>query len=79
MACAKAVLVSSGCGAAVDLVKSGDNGYIFKSNNLVDLHNKLLSLVCDTEKVKEMGVRSGILIKKWNYLTTCEAIERLLT
>ena len=79
MACAKAVLVSSGCGAAVDLVKSGDNGYIFKSNNLVDLHNKLLSLVCDTEKVKEMGVRSGILIKKWNYHTTCEAIERLLT
>jgi len=39
MACSRAILVSDRCGAAVDLVNNGINGFIFKNNNSSHLYN----------------------------------------
>lgn len=78
MACGKAVLASDGCGAAIDLVVEGENGYIFRSKNSSDLQEKLLRMVNDIRRVKQMGLKSSVLIEKWNYEVTCDALEQLI-
>lgn len=41
MASGTPVLVSNKCGCSFDLVKDGENGLVFESNNLTDLFNKM--------------------------------------
>ncbi|RZJ79331.1 MAG: glycosyltransferase [Flavobacterium sp.] len=67
MAASKAVLVSDKVGSAVDLVKNGENGYIFESNNLIDLKAKLLLLLSTDNNLNEMGRASLNTIKDWNF------------
>lgn len=62
MACGKAIIVSDKVGCAVDLVKHGINGYIFKSNDLFDLKQKLKT---SKQKLKEMGLKSSEIIANW--------------
>lgn len=64
MAAGKAILVSDKVGCSVDLVKDGENGYIFKSDDLNDLSAKLNRLV-EIETIKKMGVRSKLFIQEW--------------
>jgi len=78
MACSKPVLVSDQCGAAVDLVKNGKNGYIFKSNDCLDLLNKMEILSANHHDVADMGNHSYQLIQPWNFDSICSTIEQLL-
>ena len=78
MACSKPVLVSDQCGAAVDLVKKGKNGYVFKSNDGFDLLNKMEVLLANHDHVAEMGHHSYQLIQPWNFDSICSSIEQLL-
>ncbi len=77
MACSKPVLVSDQCGAAVDLVKSGMNGYIFKSNDGYDLLNKMEVLLATHDHIAEMGRHSYQMIQPWNFDSICSSIEQL--
>ncbi len=79
MACGKAVLASSACGAATDLVKEGVNGYIFKSNDSNDLKLKLYMLSHHKSELEEMGLKSKEIIGQWNFENSCIAIEELLS
>ena len=78
MASAKAILVSDACGAAIDLVKDGANGFIFNSDNEIDLTEKMTKMLADNADLKKMGISSFEIIKKWNYENACKAIESLL-
>ncbi len=78
MACSKPVLVSDQCGAAVDLVKKGKNGYIFNSNDGLDLLNKMEILSANHHDFPEMGTHSYQLIQPWNFDSICSTIEQLL-
>lgn len=75
MACGKAVIVSDKVGSAADLVKNGENGYIFSAGNMEDLRAKLLILVADKNKAVAFGETSRRIIKDWNFTNIALAIE----
>lgn len=78
MACSKAVLVSDKVGCAVDLVKTGYNGDIFKSGNLDSLTGCLNHLTQSKNKLIEMGKNAAAQIKDWSFIHIAEAIENKL-
>lgn len=63
----RAVIVSDEVGCAPDLVKSGENGYIFKAGNVSDLRNALASVLNDLEKTRGMGQKSLEIINRWGF------------
>lgn len=77
MASGKAILASDSCGAAIDLVKNGENGYIFKSNNEPNLIAKLQLLAANKNRPIEMGLASLQIIKDWSYYQIAIAIESI--
>ncbi len=67
MAVGKAVLVSDKVGCAVDLVKAGVNGAVFKSGDLADFNQKLNALTENKDKLAQMGFASQQIIKDWSF------------
>ncbi len=78
MACGRAVIVSNKVGCAIDLIKPGENGYIFEAGNFDDIRSKLDLIISRKADLKLMGERSLGIINKWNYLSITEAIEEAL-
>ena len=77
MASGKAVLVSDNCGAAIDLVKNGVNGFIFRSGDETDLTDKMAQFLEPQTDLQKMGKASLEIIRNWNYEKDCMAIESL--
>lgn len=79
MACSKAVLVSDNVGCAVDLVKDGYNGGIFKSQSLASLSQRL-ELLLDQDKggLVLMGAHSKQTINHWTFQKQVSIIEYLI-
>ncbi|RWU08612.1 glycosyltransferase family 4 protein [Pedobacter chitinilyticus] len=67
MAAGKAIIVSNKVGCAVDLVKNGSNGYIFKSNNINDLKEKLSLIINQTDLINSFGKQSREIIENWRF------------
>ncbi|MET3979679.1 glycosyltransferase involved in cell wall biosynthesis [Mucilaginibacter sp. UYP25] len=67
MACGKAILVSDKVGCAVDLVKPGINGYIFRAGNERELHQYLSKLTTSKKSLQDFGKQSAEIIKNWNF------------
>jgi len=78
MACSKAILVSDKCGCAIDLVKNGENGAIFKSGSLADLTACLKKLTASKELLTNYGKVSGSIINSFSFLNISKAIESKL-
>lgn len=78
MACSKAILVSNGCGCAVDLVQQGKNGYIFDLNDEGDLILRLSEMSRNKTSLEEMGKVSAGIISEWNFENTAKSIESLM-
>ena len=74
MACGKAVVVSDKAGCAVDLVRHGENGYVFAAGDAGDLADKL-GRFKSVEQALEMGERSGEIIKGYSLQRVAEAIR----
>jgi glycosyltransferase involved in cell wall biosynthesis len=75
MACSKAILISDKTGCAIDLVKPGRNGYIFKSGPDSDLAYYLDKLTKSRIILEEMGRESANSVKHWSFLHIAAAIE----
>jgi glycosyltransferase involved in cell wall biosynthesis len=78
MACSKAILVSDKCGCAIDLVKIGENGAIFKSGSLADLTACLKKLTANKELLISYGKVSNSIINSFSFLNISKAIESKL-
>lgn len=78
MACGKTILISDKVGAGTDLVKEGQNGFIFKAGDLSDLKSKLKTLL-ETEKTTlfTFGQQSKYIIADWSFAHQVQAIEQL--
>jgi glycosyltransferase involved in cell wall biosynthesis len=76
MACGKPVLVSDKVGCAVDLVKEGQNGFIFKAENLEDLVKKINSI--DIDSIQKFGKRSKEFISEYSFVEIAKTIENEL-
>lgn len=76
MACSKAIVASNKVGCAIDLVKDGENGYIFEAQNQQELESILKRISKD--KCKSLGEQSLEVIKNYNFAKICEAIEQIV-
>ncbi|HEV8082401.1 MAG TPA: glycosyltransferase family 4 protein [Chitinophagaceae bacterium] len=74
MACSRAVLVSDKCGCYLDLVQDGVNGFVFNSNDIKGLVEKMKGIIL--KNLEEMGMASQQIIQSWSYTNVCLAIEK---
>lgn len=77
MAAGKAILISDKCGCAIDLVKNGENGYIFKAADKEDLLEKMLLLTEAGDDLKQLQANSIKKIQNFTFQKFVEAIENL--
>jgi len=70
------IITTDQVGAAPDLVKDGENGFIYPVGEIEKLADCLLKLLSDSELKTKMGKRSLEIIHKWSY---AEDIEGILT
>jgi glycosyltransferase involved in cell wall biosynthesis len=75
MSCGRAVLVSDKCGAAIDLVRNNENGFIFESGNTSDLLEKLNNLSGNKSRILQIGQCSRSMIKNWSLDQVARVIE----
>ncbi len=73
MACGLPVIASNFVGSAYDLIRQGENGYIYQSGDVKDLSSKI-SLLCKIEPEKVKLVNESIL-KNWSYESTWHEIN----
>ncbi len=63
MSYGKPIIVSFGDGTESDLVRMGKNGYLFKTNDSIDLRNNISRLLKKPEKIQKMGQTSLEIIR----------------
>jgi glycosyltransferase involved in cell wall biosynthesis len=75
MACGRPVIVSDHCGCFPELVLTGKNGYVFRSENENDLIEKMRLITQDNESLKEMGRSSLEHISEFSFESVCTVLE----
>jgi glycosyltransferase involved in cell wall biosynthesis len=68
------ITVSDKVGSAIDLVRQGENGFVFPSTDTEALTNSLDRLVGDEDLRRRMGTRSRSLIEAWTYERAAQGI-----
>jgi len=67
MASGVPVIVSDGCGAARTLVREGENGWTFESENVEELSRLMVRVaMLSPETLEKMGKRSRTIITDWS-------------
>jgi glycosyltransferase involved in cell wall biosynthesis len=72
------VIVSDLVGCGADLVKHGENGYIFETGDIEELARYLEELIINEEKRKLFGEKSFEIVKGYNYDKTVESILKVV-
>jgi glycosyltransferase involved in cell wall biosynthesis len=78
MAAGCAIIASDKCGAAVDLIDNGKNGFIFKSGDKNDLTAKMKIIYDSKDVLATMKKASQQKVKEFSFLNIAEAIENVL-
>jgi len=65
MAAGLPVAVSSGCGCASDLVRNGENGFVFDPTDEDKLTHILKTLSLEPDRLQSMAKRSAEIISEW--------------
>jgi glycosyltransferase involved in cell wall biosynthesis len=75
MACGRPVIVSDKCGAAADMIKDNENGFVFKAGDENDLYNCMEKMVlADTSS---MGVKALETVQRFSYASFTSALQSL--
>ena len=72
-------LFSCNCGCAADLVQNGVNGYVFRSDDIEDLKDKMQMLIKQRDRINKYGAASNKMISRWNFESIRVAITQLLS
>lgn len=67
MCAGRAVIVSDMVGSAPDLVRPGENGAIFKTDDVGDLARAIREVIGDPARLAAMGRRSLEIIARWSF------------
>lgn len=79
MACSRPVLVSDKVGCAVDLVREGVNGFVFRHDDQVDLIKKISHFAnLSIGERNNLGLNAQQLIANWNFSAIAESIESIV-
>lgn len=71
-------IVSDAVGCSSDLVKNGENGYIFLLGNVEKLADLLLELVIDSKKRDDFGKKSFEIIKNYSFDNDINKIIKII-
>ena len=74
----RAVIVSDQVGCGPDLVKNGENGYIFKAGSIDGLWRALHDVLADPERCCAMGQKSLRIINKWSFEENVAGLQAAL-
>lgn len=75
MACHRPVIASDKVGAAIDMIKPAENGFVFKSNDTNGLKDKIMLILKDEKALKKMSTKASLVSKEFDYSLFCQAIE----
>jgi glycosyltransferase involved in cell wall biosynthesis len=78
MACGLPVLITDRCGPAGDIVRHGDNGFVFPYGDADTLALHLDRLAADPALCARMAARSREIIAGWSYETGVDGIKQAL-
>jgi glycosyltransferase involved in cell wall biosynthesis len=76
MAAGKAVIASDKCGGAADLIREGENGYIFEAGNAADLLGKMELATQSPDRLRSLQRRSVERIQAFSFNSFITAIEK---
>jgi len=74
----RAVVVSDQVGCGPDLVKSGENGYVFKAGGIAGLRGALHNVLDNREKCQVLGQKSLEIINKWGFEEDVAGLKQAL-
>jgi glycosyltransferase involved in cell wall biosynthesis len=74
MACGLPVIVTDRCGSNGDIVRDGDNAFIFPAGDPLRLAGHLDTLADEPELRARMGERSRTIISEWSYERGVEGV-----
>ena len=77
MACGLPVIATDKVGGAIDLIKPGENGFIFSPGDVDSLHKQLM-IYMDRAKLASMGKRSEEIISTWNFDRIVDSIQLIV-
>ncbi len=72
------VLASREVGAVQDLVRHGENGFVYESGNVEELSNYLFQILDEPQRRKRMGELSQRIIEEWDYESCVVGIKKAL-
>ncbi len=78
MACGLPVLITDRCGPAADIVRHGENGYVFAPGDDAALAAHLEALARDEAMRARMGARSREIIGTWSYREGVDGVAEAL-
>ncbi len=70
-------IIATDIGGISDILHDEINGYITKIGDPEDLANKIVSLLDDDERRKEMGIKGQILVEQYSWEKVAEQTEKL--
>ena len=75
MTAGRAVVASDQVGSVFDLIRDGENGYVFPAGNVDALTDSLSKIVSDPELSRKMGDRSLEIIENWGFREDIEGLK----
>jgi glycosyltransferase involved in cell wall biosynthesis len=75
MACGRPVIASDKCGAAADMIKVNENGFVFKAGDENDLYNCMEKMV--NADLKSMGARAQETVQHFSYASFASTLRSL--
>jgi glycosyltransferase involved in cell wall biosynthesis len=79
MCAGRAVVASDRIGAAPDLVRPGENGAIFRTDDIDDLTQILRGVLADADRLVAMGRRSREIIDRWSFAEDIAGLRKALS
>lgn len=78
MCVGRPIIVSNHVGCANDLVKSGQNGLIFKAGNVAALTSSLQEAMSDRDRLKQWGEESNKIVANYSYDRIVDGLKQAL-
>lgn len=78
MCAGRAVVVSDRVGAGADLVHAGENGAVFRTDDVDDLARVLRDMLNDPQHLAAMGHKSLDIIRRWSFAEDVAGLRRAL-
>jgi glycosyltransferase involved in cell wall biosynthesis len=74
----RAVIASDEVGAVADLVRDGDNGFVFPAGDVAALADRLRRTLQDAALCRRMGERSRAIIDRWGFREDVDGLKQAL-